>query len=95
MVFLEWFGRNGTKQQNSNGNGSPALFVLEENLWGLPEQDGPDVKTLVHHQTSDGGALYPALRCQYHLAQQQQQQPFYRDYPGEPVPEETLTHPPS
>ena len=22
-------------------------------------------------------------------------QPFVRDYPGEPVPEETLTHPPS
>jgi len=21
--------------------------------------------------------------------------PFVRDYPGEPVPEETLTHPPS
>jgi len=22
-------------------------------------------------------------------------QPFVRDYPGEPVPEETITHPPS
>jgi len=31
--------------------------------------------------------------------QQEQQQSFYgpfiQDYPGEPVPEETLTHPPS
>ena len=30
------------------------------------------------------------------ICKEQQQQPFFVwDYPGEPVPEETLTHPPS
>jgi len=46
-------------------------------------------------------ALFQGIRVAFGAQQQQQQQqqqvlwPFVRDYPDEPVPEETLTHPPS
>jgi len=37
----------------------------------------------IHNRTQDNTTTTTVLR------------PFVRDYPGEPVPEETLTHPPS
>ena len=63
---------------------------------GLSLSSKPDIST--SHVVLEGLQEYLSDRWQ----QQQQQQhtttvlrPFVRDYPGEPVPEETLNHPPS
>jgi len=37
----------------------------------------------------------PEIVVEYNNNNKTVLQPFIRDYPGEPVPEETLTHPPS
>ena len=60
---------------------------------GKRSPNRPTASSVIH---DDGEDVSPSFHCRYAvLITTTVLRPFVRDYPGEPVPEETLTHPPS